>query len=91
MGHDVPYSHVRKHASALTTDAKARIASYTKELDTILWYFEELSCPEVHQIIDERLARSDEVKLPYGKLMERMLYFHMLQNGIPIRSRSKLV
>eukprot|EP00800_Vazella_pourtalesii_P004862 TRINITY_DN15629_c0_g1_i1.p1 TRINITY_DN15629_c0_g1~~TRINITY_DN15629_c0_g1_i1.p1 ORF type:complete len:581 (+),score=124.63 TRINITY_DN15629_c0_g1_i1:210-1745(+) len=82
MGCDVPYSHVRKHATALSVPAKARIASYTKDLDTLLWYFEELDCKEVHEIIDERLGRGDTIKLPYGKLMERMLYFHMLREGI---------
>ena len=82
MGFDIPYSHVRKFASALSVPAKARIAGYSKDLDTLLWYFEELDCKEVHQIINERLEKGDVVKLPYGKLMERMLYFHMQMEGI---------
>lgn len=37
---EIPYSHVKPHLSALTEESKARIASYEKKLDTVLWYAE---------------------------------------------------
>jgi len=34
---DVPYSHVKAHLNVLTEESKARIASYEKKVDTVLW------------------------------------------------------
>jgi len=57
----------------LPEEAKAAIADYTP-LDTLLWYHEELACPQVDAVIAERLKKGEQPKFGYGKLMERLLY-----------------
>jgi hypothetical protein len=52
-----------------------------KKLDTLVWYYEELSSAEVDAVIAQRIEAGEEPKFSYGKLMERLLYFKM--NGIP--------
>lgn len=74
----IPYSHLKQHKSSLTDESKARIASYEEKLDTILWYYEDLECPEADDIISERLQNGETITLPYGKLMERLLLLRTL-------------
>jgi len=73
----------------LNNDSKARVASYEEKLDTILWYYEDLACSEVDEIIAERLKNGEQITLPYGKLMERLLVLRALQdpNGFQRRTR----
>jgi hypothetical protein len=56
----------------MTDTIKRVIAEYTK-LDTVLWYWEELTCRDVDYNIIERLAKGEKLNLTYGKLMERLL------------------
>jgi hypothetical protein len=73
----IPYTFVRTHCGVnnISADAKAAMAAYTP-LDTLIWYHEEIATPVVNQIIKQRLQQGNEkVKLGYGKLMERLLYF----------------
>ena len=48
------------------------------------WY-EDLQCAEVDDIIDARLKRGEQLSLPYGKLMERLLTIKMIREEIPQR------
>jgi hypothetical protein len=61
--HPLPYSYLRVQVKPIPEDAKAVIASYTP-LDTVIWYHEELTTPEVDKIIDKRL---DNEKVNFGK------------------------
>lgn len=74
MRTDVDYTVARKWVGYLTNEAKKRIASYSK-IDTVLWYFEELQGDLVEKVLYERLLSNEEIKLPYGKLVERIIYF----------------
>lgn len=38
-------------------------------------YFEELQGDLVEKVLYERLLSNEEIKLPYGKLVERIIYF----------------
>ena len=76
----IPYSHLKQFKEHLNNDSKARIASYEEKLDTILWYYEDLACSEVDEIIAERLKNGEKITLPYGKLMERLLVLRALQD-----------
>ncbi|CAF3362913.1 unnamed protein product [Rotaria socialis] len=76
----IPYSHLKQFKDHLNDKSKARIASYEEKLDTILWYYEDLQCPDVDDIISERLENGEEISLPYGKLMERLLVLRKLRD-----------
>ncbi|PIK41203.1 hypothetical protein BSL78_21955 [Apostichopus japonicus] len=81
LGTDVPYSHIKSLAGELNKESKTRIATYTESLSTVLWNYEDLSCPEVDSVINERLEGGEEVDLTYGKLMERLLMLAMKAKG----------
>jgi hypothetical protein len=82
----IPYSHLKQFKEHLNDESKARIASYEDKLDTILWYYEDLQCSNVDDIISERLKNGEQINLPYGKLMERLLLLRTLRdNGIETR------
>jgi hypothetical protein len=75
----IPYSHLKQFKDWLDNDSKARIAANEEKLDTILWYYEDLACQQVDDIIQERIRDGEQIKLPYGKLMERLLLFRLLR------------
>ncbi|XP_052787806.1 uncharacterized protein LOC128222742 [Mya arenaria] len=78
----IPYTVVKPHLSKLTDDSKARIASCEKKLDTLLWWYEDLKCAAVDEIILKRVEGGEEINLPNGKLLERLLYLKMLRENI---------
>lgn len=49
------------------------------------WY-EELKCKAVDKIILSRMKAGDQVNLPNGKLLERLLVLKMYREGIEQRS-----
>ncbi|KAL6056360.1 Ubox domain containing protein [Balamuthia mandrillaris] len=76
-----PYSFLRKHLPELSNTIKVEVAKY-ETLDTLIWYYEEISGPpEVDSIIRQRLADGEEPHFSYGKLMERLMFFK--QSGVP--------
>lgn len=79
----IPYSHLKQFKEHLTDESKARIASYEEKLDTILWYYEDIECPGVDEMISERLRNGEEMSLPYGKLMDRLLLIRTLRDDQP--------
>eukprot|EP00057_Strongylocentrotus_purpuratus_P016336 XP_011670810.1 PREDICTED: uncharacterized protein LOC105441416 [Strongylocentrotus purpuratus] len=72
-GVDVPYSHIKQFTLNLTEESKERIASYEEKVDTLLWYYEDLHCPKVDEVICRRISDGEAVTLPSGKLIERLL------------------
>ena len=82
----IPYSHLKQHKDKLTNESKARIAVKEEKLDTVLWYYEDLQCDEVDNIISERIREGEKVTLPYGKLMERMLLCRLIREGLSTES-----
>ncbi|CAF3653335.1 unnamed protein product [Rotaria socialis] len=78
----IPYSHLKQFKEHLNEASKAKIAAKEDKLDTILWYYEDLQCSAVDEIISERLREGEQITLPYGKLMERLLLCRMLRDGI---------
>ncbi|XP_019623383.1 PREDICTED: uncharacterized protein LOC109469324 isoform X1 [Branchiostoma belcheri] len=83
MTFDIPYAHIKPHKDSLTTEAKARIAQYTTDLDTLLWNYEDLACPATDKVIHDLLTSGSKVNLPYGKLMERLLTLKMMRKDSP--------
>ncbi|CAF4069843.1 unnamed protein product [Rotaria sordida] len=79
----IPYSHLKQFKQHLNDQSKARIASYEEKLDTILWYYEDLQCSDVDDIIGERIRNGEQITLPYGKLMERLLLLRTLRDNEP--------
>jgi hypothetical protein len=77
----IPYSHLKQFKEHLNDASKARIASYEDKLDTILWYYEDLQCSDVDEVIGERLKNGEQINLPYGKLMERLLLLRTLRDN----------
>ena len=77
----IPYSHLKQFKEHLTEASKEKIAVKEEKLDTILWYYEDLQCSLVDQVICARLQDGEQITLPYGKLMERLLLCRMLREG----------
>lgn len=71
--YDLPYSYIKKFSSSLNKESKIKIAKCQDSVDQILWHYEDLVCKEVDDIIRARLENGEEVNMPYGKLMERLL------------------
>ena len=72
---DLPYSILKKFKGNLNEASKLKIAENQPNLDTILWYYEDLACKGVDDVIRARLERGDKLELGYGKLMERLMMF----------------
>jgi hypothetical protein len=85
----IPYSHLKQFKDQLNETSKAKIAAKEEKLDTILWYYEDLQCPSVDQIITERLREGEQINLPYGKLMERLLLCRLIRDGESATSRPR--
>ncbi|XP_046353940.2 uncharacterized protein LOC124133552 [Haliotis rufescens] len=81
--YDIPYSVVKAHVKNLTSDSMARVAEYEEKLDTVLWYYEDLQCPELDSVVKTRLEKGHQVSLPNGKLLERLLTLKMIRENIP--------
>jgi len=64
----------------LPNEAKPIIAR-KMSLDQLIWYHEELACPEVNTVLRSRLRAGEKPTLGYGKLMERLMYFDSI--GLP--------
>lgn len=78
---DLPYSLIKKFKDGLNDKSKEIIAQRQEKLDTILWYYEDLACKAVDDIIRARLENGDKIELGYGKLMERLLMFKDLNKA----------
>jgi hypothetical protein len=74
------YSYVKKFQKSLSDESKKLLAEKEKKLDTILWYYEDLACKSVDDIIRSRLELGETIQLGYGKLMERLLMFKDLKD-----------
>jgi hypothetical protein len=85
----IPYSHLKQFKEQLNEASKAKIAGKEDKLDTILWYYEDLQCPAVDDLISERLREGEQITLPYGKLMERLLLCRMLREGESTTARGR--
>jgi len=72
--HDLPYSFLRKWATRLNDASKEKIA-HKLDLTSVIWFYEELACPKVADLISSRLENKESVTFGYGKLMERLLMF----------------
>lgn len=74
----VPYSFIRMHVTLEEQESKQALARY-ESLDTLLWYYEELSCPAVAKLIQSRLEEGETPTFGYGKLVERLLAFERME------------
>ena len=72
---DIPYSVLKKYVANFNEKSKLKIAEKQDKLDTIIWYYEDLACPAIDDIIRSRLENGEKLTLGYGKLMERLLMF----------------
>ncbi|KAL8588504.1 hypothetical protein ACOMHN_022291 [Nucella lapillus] len=79
---DIPYSHLKQLKDSLSEDIKKRIAEHEDKLDTVLWYYEDLQCTAVDEVIGRRLKANEAVTLPSGKLLERLLTFKMIRGNL---------
>ncbi|XP_041350621.1 uncharacterized protein LOC121369645 [Gigantopelta aegis] len=78
----VPYSHIKTFKNKLTDESKERIAGYEETLDTLLWYYEDLQLLSVDSVIQQRLDAGEKIKLPNGKLLERLLTLKIIRENI---------
>lgn len=79
--YDLPYTIIKPFKAHLNEKSKEKIAQNQEKLDTIIWYYEDLLCPAVNDIIKSRLERGDKLELGYGKLMERLMMFKDLNDN----------
>jgi len=68
---EIPYAYLKKLKDWFDDTSKLLIAQ-KQDLTTIIWWYEDLICPEVRKIIDEKLNVGESVSFSYGKLMERI-------------------
>ncbi|KAK3576583.1 hypothetical protein CHS0354_011259 [Potamilus streckersoni] len=84
----IPYAHAKDYKAHLTDESKACIASYEKKLDTILWYYEDLTCEAADKVIMERIRKGEEIMLPSGKFLDRLLLMKIRRENIAEGYRS---
>lgn len=81
MEFKIPYSHLKQFKDVLSEKAKTRISENEEKLDTVLWWYEDLKCAPVDEVVQRRLDGGETVNLPSGKLLERLLTFKMMENS----------
>lgn len=81
----LPYSYLRLAAKEhLNEPVRTAIARY-EQLDTLVWWYEELACVGVDGVLRERLADPQaHLTLGYGHILERLLVFRSM--GSPLVS-----
>lgn len=80
----IPYSHIRRVKDVnLTNASKGRIAKH-EPLDQVLWYYEELTCPEADTFIKQRIDNGEEINMNIGKMLERLLAVKMIREGFSL-------
>lgn len=79
---EIPFTHVKNWIRHLTDDSKKAIALREK-IDTLLWYYEDLVCKSLDEVLLDRLGNGHSVTLATGKLMDRLLALKMIRDGIP--------
>ncbi|XP_069121480.1 LOW QUALITY PROTEIN: uncharacterized protein [Argopecten irradians] len=79
--YDIPYSHCKKLTRYMNVESKIKIATSEPRLDTVLWYYENLECRQVDEVIMTRLDTGDTTELSIGKLMDRLLTFKQMARG----------
>ncbi|CAF3685329.1 unnamed protein product [Rotaria sp. Silwood1] len=52
---EIPYSRLKQFKDQLEDASKARITVSEDKIDTLVWYYEELQCSAVNDIINERI------------------------------------
>jgi hypothetical protein len=87
---DIPYSVLKKYVANFNDKSKLKIAKKQDKLDTIIWYYEDLSCPAIDDIIRSRLESGEKLGLGYGKLLERLLMFKDTAGGLEAQSKLPL-
>ena len=87
---DIPYSVLKKYVDNFNDKSKLKIAQKQDKLDTIIWYYEDLSCPAIDDIIRSRLESGEKLSLGYGKLLERLLMFKDNARGLQAQSKLPL-
>ena len=96
--YQVPFTFLKKESASAGGVAqwpsalKATVASYT-DVTTVLWWIEELRCPEVEDIVTSRVNRGERPQFGYGKLMERLMWCcgahaNLIETLIPIAEGS---
>ena len=78
---NIPFSYLKKFANKLNEESKEKIALQQDKLDTIIWYYEDIACKKVDDVIKARLEKGDKIELGYGKLMERLLLLKDIKEG----------
>eukprot|EP01064_Diplonema_japonicum_P029287 TRINITY_DN4700_c0_g5_i1.p1 TRINITY_DN4700_c0_g5~~TRINITY_DN4700_c0_g5_i1.p1 ORF type:complete len:891 (+),score=307.70 TRINITY_DN4700_c0_g5_i1:64-2736(+) len=89
--HHVPLTYLRKKfdMKRVSNRVKAAITEYT-DINTVVWWYEELMCKETDQILENRITKKCEVpSFGYGKLVERLMSMHaadspVFQNLVPV-------
>lgn len=77
----LPYEFVRTKLdlkTGLFTDQKQlnrvkEVIAFRENVNTVLWYWNELECPAVNRILKSRLEEANDIRLSYGKLVELLM------------------
>jgi len=80
LENEIDYTVARKLKDHLSCEAKLKIANYAP-VNTILWYYEELECSGLDQVLKKRLDNGEKVVMSYGKLMERLATLKELKDS----------
>lgn len=70
--HRVPWAALRLQGGNPSPELRAAVSRY-ESLDHLLWYYEELRCPELDATLARRLGAGEQPSFGVGKLMERTL------------------
>ena len=84
---NIPYAYLKKLKDWFDDDTKKLIAT-NQDLSTIIWWFEDLQCKGVNEIIETKLDAGEKIKFSYGKLMERIF---TLRSKAPPKLVNKLM
>eukprot|EP00045_Choanoeca_perplexa_P016959 m.236059 g.236059 ORF g.236059 m.236059 type:complete len:673 (+) comp17411_c0_seq3:1497-3515(+) len=86
LEHKPSYSFLRTKVDQVTDEMRLALVGYAS-LDQCLWWYHELHCKGVDEILVKRLAEPqalESIGLSYGKLMERLLYIKLKHRRSPL-------
>eukprot|EP01060_Flectonema_neradi_P005572 TRINITY_DN1370_c2_g2_i3.p1 TRINITY_DN1370_c2_g2~~TRINITY_DN1370_c2_g2_i3.p1 ORF type:complete len:886 (+),score=214.94 TRINITY_DN1370_c2_g2_i3:48-2660(+) len=81
--HHVPLTYLRRKfdLSRVSQQVKKTIAEYT-DVSTLIWWYEDMNCPDVDNVLINKMSKGQTPNFGYGKMMERLMHMHSKNSSV---------